>query len=180
MYLKIRSLLASSVGLVIFVRNLSKIRENTGASMLEMAIALPVFLILLMGTVDLGLAIRQYLSVTRATYEGIRYGAGLYDNKIGCSGPECPSGSVSNQNINFIEARVRQILTIQGYENADVTLKVEEKIDARNDSDYTYKIIKATIDVPFNAILPFFRIIPIRTNITFTDLYKDIDYHNLY
>ena len=42
--------------------------------MVEMALVLPLFLILVMSIVDLGLALRAYLTVTNSAREGARYG----------------------------------------------------------------------------------------------------------
>lgn len=141
--------------------------------MLEVAIVLPVMLLLLMGTIDLGMALNHYLAVTRATYEGLRYGAGLWDNQPGCKGPECAQADSSNSNLDSIDARVRQILRMKGYTEADVTLRIEQAMSTEGSVTYEYNILKSTVEVPFNAIMPFYKFIPIRTTITFTDLYKD-------
>ena len=155
-------------------KNKKILRIQNGTSMLELAIAMPVMLVLLMGVVDLGLALNQYLTITRATYEGLRYGASLYDNKPGCNGPECQSPSDnSNTNLNDMGGRIKMILGMQGYSSSNVTLQTVEATTMQSDVEHTFNVIKATVEVPFHGLLPFFKMIPIRATITFTDLYKD-------
>ena len=43
--------------------------------MVELALVLPVFLVLLMGIVDFGLGLRNWITITNAAREGARYAA---------------------------------------------------------------------------------------------------------
>ena len=55
-------------------------RTERGQALLELAIILPVLLILLMGLVEIGFALRDYLIVVNATREGCRFAArGRFD-----------------------------------------------------------------------------------------------------
>lgn len=53
-------------------------REECGQSLLELAVILPVLLILLIGLVEIGYALRDYLVVVNATREGCRFAARGY------------------------------------------------------------------------------------------------------
>lgn len=52
-------------------------RDESGASLVEFALILPVFMMLLLGMLTGGLAYSRKLSVAQATREGARYGATL-------------------------------------------------------------------------------------------------------
>jgi hypothetical protein len=47
--------------------------REKGQAILEFALILPLFLILIMGVVDFGLALKSYITVTNASREGARY-----------------------------------------------------------------------------------------------------------
>ena len=49
-------------------------RRERGQSMVEMALVLPLFLVIVMATVDFGWALRSYIVVTNAAREGARDG----------------------------------------------------------------------------------------------------------
>jgi Flp pilus assembly protein TadG len=56
--------------------------EN-GQSLVELAFAMPVVLLLLLGTVDLGRAFYTYVAITNAAREGARFGASFPTNNSG-------------------------------------------------------------------------------------------------
>ena len=148
-------------------------KQQNGTSLLELAITLPVLLILMMGIVDLGKALNHYLRVTRATYEGLRYGAGLYANTPGCVGPECASNTQPTDNLSEMDGRVKKILKMQGYDAALVTIDSSKATTTQSGVQRSFNIIKATVEVPYMTLFPFINKVPIKTTISFTDLYKD-------
>ena len=54
---------------------MGKPRTERGQGLLELAVILPVLLILLMGLVEIGYALRDYLVVVNACREGCRFAA---------------------------------------------------------------------------------------------------------
>ena len=62
-------------------RKRDKMRGQRGQTMVEFAIVLPIFLLLLLGIAQGGIAFNHYIQLTDATRAGARYGAPL-----GCSG----------------------------------------------------------------------------------------------
>lgn len=50
-----------------------KARRESGQSLVEFAIIVPVLLILVFGIIDFGMGLRAYITVTQATREGARY-----------------------------------------------------------------------------------------------------------
>lgn len=157
------------------MNKLIKTKNNqSGTSFLEFAVGLPIILLLLMGTVDLGMAVNQYLAITRATYEGMRYGASLYNNQPGCKGPECLPEDQSNTNLNEIDGRIKQILSLQGYTNSSVTVKSTTWVDTQNGENHEYNMLQATVEVPFQSTMPLFDLFPIRAEIKFSDLFRDV------
>jgi Flp pilus assembly protein TadG len=54
-------------------RPLEQLRSERASSLVEFALILPVFLLLLLGTIDLGLGFRTYLGLAGAANEGARW-----------------------------------------------------------------------------------------------------------
>ncbi len=52
-------------------------RGDRGAAMVELAIAVPVFVSIMLGTITSGLALNDDMQLTHAVREGARYGAKL-------------------------------------------------------------------------------------------------------
>lgn len=50
-------------------------RRERGQALVEFALVLPIFLILLLGIIDFGWALKSWITVTNATREGARMGA---------------------------------------------------------------------------------------------------------
>ena len=47
--------------------------HERGQSLVEIALVMPIFIVLIMGIVDFGLALRSYVTVTNSVREGARY-----------------------------------------------------------------------------------------------------------
>lgn len=56
-----------------------KNRER-GQGLVEFALVLPIFLILVLGIVDFGWALKSYITITNAAREGARYGVTCHTN----------------------------------------------------------------------------------------------------
>ena len=57
-------------------RSTPRHRRSTGQSVVELALLLPVLMLILIGTLDLGRLLDAYVVMTNAAREGARYGAG--------------------------------------------------------------------------------------------------------
>ena len=60
-----------------------RIRESTGATLVEFAIVLPLFMLLIMGTIDMGRYMAATASVNTAAREAARYGSSVGENAGG-------------------------------------------------------------------------------------------------
>lgn len=84
----------------------NKLRSERAQSLVEMALALPVLLMLLLGAADLGRAYYAYVAITNAAREGARYGASnpgdpsgiirRVQNEVANSQMSIPSGNISS------------------------------------------------------------------------------------
>jgi Flp pilus assembly protein TadG len=52
---------------------LRRLRGDKGQGLVEMALVLPIFLLLVMGIVDFGMGMRAYVTVNNSSREGARY-----------------------------------------------------------------------------------------------------------
>jgi Flp pilus assembly protein TadG len=82
-----------------------------GQSMVEFALILPIFILVVMATVDFGWALRSWIAVTNSVREGARYGATI-----------CASDSLSIPD-ETAAVKSRVVATSAGLvETADVTV----------------------------------------------------------
>jgi Flp pilus assembly protein TadG len=78
----------------VFPRGKRRGRRERGQSLVEFALVIPVFLIIVMGIIDLGMGIRSWISITNAAREAARYGA------VYCSNGEGDAADVENRAID--------------------------------------------------------------------------------
>lgn len=88
-------------------------RRRNGQSLVEFALLLPVFLLLLLGMLEFGLAFTHNLTLEYATREGARVGSSLVNGggPLGCSAGQSPNAT----NVDpLIIAAVERVLTSPG------------------------------------------------------------------
>ncbi len=75
-------------------------RRSRGQSLVELALALPVLLLLLLGTIDLGRAFFDYIQMRNGAFEGARYGARLPGDTAGITAAVMTHGVPSDSNVS--------------------------------------------------------------------------------
>ena len=85
----------------------SKVRRERGQAMVEFALLLPIFLIVLFLIVDFGVGISRWVIVTNSTREGARIGA------VGASVAEIEGRVASNSN-GLLDATVVDVYYLDG------------------------------------------------------------------
>ena len=97
-----------------FEKSKSKLRNEKGASAVEFALVVPIFLMLVFGIFQFGIAFNNWIALTHAAREGVRLAAvGQYDEqRVRDSAPsvDIQSISVSGQG-GFIGDPVTVIVT---------------------------------------------------------------------
>lgn len=137
---------------------ISKFKSDSGASLAETALCLPVLFIMLMGMVDLGRWINQFHIISSVTYEAARYGASLAGVEEGAghtsvwdenSDPQAFQGSatVAAQ----IKVRVSSLLQMQNVDPAYAKLKLSFDRNPTNNN------ISIEVTLPFQPIFPLLR-----------------------
>jgi hypothetical protein len=88
-------------------------RNSRGQALVEMAMILPIFLLLVLGTLEFGLAFDHNLTLEYATREGARTGSALANGggPLGCGAGQSPNAATVDNNII---AAVERVLTSQG------------------------------------------------------------------
>jgi TadE-like protein len=88
-------------------------RLQRGQGLVEFAFLLPVFLILLLGMLEFGLAFTHNLTLEYATREGARVGSALVNGggQLGCASGQSPNGADVDP---LIIAAVERVLTSPG------------------------------------------------------------------
>ena len=86
---------------------------ETGQSLVELSLILPVFLMLLLGILEFGMAFDHLISISYASREGARTGAALVNGggTLGCSAGQSPNAATVDAQI---VAAVERVLTSQG------------------------------------------------------------------
>ena len=84
-------------------------RRSRGQALVEFALVVPFFLLLLFGIIEAGRFIFYYETLSNSTREGARYAIVNGANTIGCpSGPPAPGTSACDTPGANVVARVRQ------------------------------------------------------------------------
>jgi hypothetical protein len=88
-------------------------RRERGQSVVELSIILPLFLLLLLGILEFGMAFDHLLSISYATREGARTGAALVNGggALGCGDGQSPNAATVDAQI---VAAVERVLTSPG------------------------------------------------------------------
>jgi len=87
-------------------------RGDRGAVLIEFALTLPLFLLLMVGMFDFGFAIQKYLVMTNAAREGARVGV------------------LPGYGVNDVEARVQGYLTAGGVADVPTTTVTTQMVSA--------------------------------------------------
>ena len=80
-----------------FVKSKSKLRNEKGASAVEFALVVPIFLMIVLGIFQFGIAFNNWIAITHAAREGARLAAvGQYDEqRVRDSAPSVAIQSIS-------------------------------------------------------------------------------------
>ena len=96
-----------------------KIGRERGQTMVEFAIVLPIFLMLLLGIAQLGIAFNNYLALTDGVRAGARYGAVLRT-----SGSRVPDtiAKVKQSSANLDQSKISTTVTSTWAAGSDLTV----------------------------------------------------------
>jgi len=127
-------------------------KEENGVAMVEFALILPLMLLLIISTFDLGNAINQYMALSRIAYEGTRYAAtipGLEQTTAGAGG--------SSVNHDKVKVRVQALLASGGFVEGSPTVLTE------NDNN---QWVRVTIRKSYSSIFGLYDNLPIVVSAT--------------
>jgi Flp pilus assembly protein TadG len=117
-------------------------RRNTredGQSLIEFALVLPVFIFVVMGIVDFGMALRAYVTVTNSSREGARYAI------------VCPStvndDLVKTRVLNYSSGLVQTADVVVTWQTPAERCKSGDSVKVQASTDYHYI-------TPLGAFLP--------------------------
>lgn len=126
------------------------IQAEQGQSLIELALALPMLLLLVLGVIDLGLGFRSYIALTNAAREGVRW-VTIY--------PDDPAGALARTNAEA--ERVGLFYGVfEGDDGYTVNFAPNKSVYAADDEvtvtiDYDYELLFGAITglpkVPFQA-----------------------------
>jgi len=87
--------------------------HRRGQALVEMAMVLPIFLLLILGTLEFGIAFDHNLTLEYATREGARTGSALANGggPLGCGAGQSPNAATVDDNV---VAAVERVLTSEG------------------------------------------------------------------
>lgn len=131
------------------MRRTQTLRTEQGQSLVELAVILPMLLLLLLGVVDLGLGFRTYITLTNAAREGVRW--------VSIHPDDCPGAKVR---IAAEAARVGltySVLAGDGGYSDDLPAECvyaagdEAVVTVAHDYPLLFGAIPGVTHVPFNA-----------------------------
>ena len=80
--------------------NAKRRRRSTGQSLAEIAISLPLLLLMTLGTIDLGRAYFEYIEMRNGAFEGARYGSQLPTDTTGIKSKVMSHGVPSDTSVD--------------------------------------------------------------------------------
>jgi Flp pilus assembly protein TadG len=87
-------------------RRAARLRRERGQSLVEMALVIPVFLLIVMATIDFGWALRSYIVITNSAREGARVGViGASEDDIKAAAVEKSGGLLEEANVTVVNAQ---------------------------------------------------------------------------
>lgn len=140
-------------------------KGERGQSLVELAISLPIILLLMIGTIDFGLAIYAYLTVRDAAQEGALYGSinpGNYaeiENRTRSINPQEEEGIYFKPVPLTDKEKVKITITVSGKKCEGITNGAVNNISVN--VKYRYPLI-----VPFANLLMGARTIPLEVTAT--------------
>jgi len=126
-------------------------RLRRGATAIELALVLMLFLTLVLGMLDLGIAVFRYHIVAEAARQGARRAIvhGKLADKLGVWGPE--SFSVTGEDGHALVTGIQPLL--EGLDLSQVTVTAEWP-DGGNDPQADNRV-RVTVSVPYQPIMIF-------------------------
>ena len=115
---------------------------ESGGFLAELAVCLPVLLLLIIGLVELGRVLNAYYRMSRVTYEAARFASALYGLEEGDR-----NGPIKNK----VFARVRTLIGAYGLGEPMRTCSVERQRFVEDATDVV--VVTSTFDTP----TPLFR-----------------------
>jgi hypothetical protein len=128
-----------------------KDREK-GQSLVEFALTLPLVLLLVLGTIDLGLGFKTYIALTNAAREGVRW-VSIHPTDLGCAGALNRIADEAGQ-VNLV---IKSPISTDGYEVSFSPLGCDYGAGQQVtvSIDYEYELLFGALTglpaVPFNA-----------------------------
>lgn len=123
-----------------------KVDKEKGIAMTELAAVLPFLLLMVTGVVETGMMLDSYLRLTRAVYEGVRYGATVPGLTTGTYDPNTMQSSFSSTH-KELQDRVKLILADYNIDSNSATLTTSRgSVSGVND------VVNIQVSIPYNSI----------------------------
>ena len=119
--------------------------------MVEFAVMLPLFLILILGTLEVGAAMRGAFIIHSAVRGGARLASMDWDDKLA-------EGETPNQKV---EDDIRAFINASGLPGSDATISIEYAEGSEGqtfdlaDADNDLKLFKVQVTIPYSSVSPF-------------------------
>ncbi len=123
-------------------------REQRGQGLVEFAIAIPVFLVLLMGVFDFGVAIYKYNGVSQAAREIARVTS---VHPCATTTPCNPGVPMSTETANEVDV---QRGLIPGLGNPTFACVDQNGVPVTNPCDFSSDSVQVTVTAPYTPITP--------------------------
>ncbi|MCB0334530.1 MAG: pilus assembly protein, partial [Bdellovibrionales bacterium] len=148
--------------------------NESGASLVELAVAFPVVILLLFIIVDAGLMLGQYVVLSRTTYEAARLAShtasleeSCYGEKEGCGDIlGAPAHAQLQGRIQYLASKQSSVLGTIG-----ITSALETTYSGDNGSNVS-NIVWVELESDYTPFLPSFGTIALRSRVNSTYLHK--------
>jgi Flp pilus assembly protein TadG len=133
--------------------------SSAGQAVLEFAIVLPILVMILTSTFELGRALRMYLSLSRLAYEGARYASAQPGLEKGCYGPFNTAPQPAKQ--KWVREVIDKLIVKHVAGQAPYVLETALSCDENGDFVDDNKV-RVVISSQYEPMFVLFPMVPIR------------------
>ncbi len=143
-------------------------KSQSGQALVEMAIILPILLVLLLGIISYGLYINAVDTVQQATRLGVR--AATIGSSLGCPGDSAQTQLSHGKSVTVYGIVDDQLKANRWLAGSVPSTPITYAVVIGNQSDFQDNEVLLTVRVPYHPVVPIPKLLP--STVEITDTYE--------
>ncbi len=140
---------------------------------MELAVAFPIVIALLLTIVDVGLMLGQYVVLSRTTYEAVRLASHTPALEESCYGPKRECGRLATAPSHAqLQGKIQYLATLQSSVLGPVEITTARESSYDGGGSTVSNIVWVELESEYEPFLPSFGTIALRSRVNSTYLHK--------